>query len=466
MVKIDEFVNIELARINFYEFCLFMDEKFFTKKKKHLKKIAELFQRAYMKYANGEKYTIGISTPPRAGKSYITSLFCAWMLGKFPEESIMRNSYSATLAEKLSYDTRDLIKTEKFIKVFPTVALSIDKHAVSGWNLTTAKQVSYFCAGVGGSITGFGASLMAILDDPIKNFEDSQSETIIDKLGSWFESAHKSRLEGNCIEIHISTRWSKKDPIGIISKRNGFDEQIIISALDENDESFCEEVHTTEYYLDLRKITSKAIFLSIYQQQPTEISGMAFYPKDFKFFKFDDTFKLDLENYYLAKTDDKIFSTIEGTFGYIDTKLLGTDYFAKVFIAKSGAKFYVIDAIFTDESYEYAMPACIEMIKKYRIENERIETNSSGIVFKNDIQKECTFSSVSSVKNTANKRSRILFQTQFIKEYFVFRDDVSEGSDYAKFMQNVYSYPINGDVTHDDAPDVLAGSAQWLRNLV
>ena len=92
-----------ICQNNFYEFCRYIDAGFFTDGKPHLKIIADAFQEV----AEGKVTKLAVSMPPRAGKSYITSLFCAWMLGKYPDGSIMRNSYAAKLAEKFPKDIRD-----------------------------------------------------------------------------------------------------------------------------------------------------------------------------------------------------------------------------------------------------------------------------------------------------------------------------------------------------------------------
>src|SRR5674476_169881 len=96
--KLDNLLNLdnirqELARrrctASFWEFCLHMDAEFFTEGKWHLKVVADALQGI----DDGEIKKLAISTPPRAGKSYIISLFCAWLIGKYPTDSIMRNSY-------------------------------------------------------------------------------------------------------------------------------------------------------------------------------------------------------------------------------------------------------------------------------------------------------------------------------------------------------------------------------------
>ena len=67
-------------------------------------------------------------------KSYISSLFIAWMLGHFPEESVMRNCCSDTLYNKLSYDARDIVKSKRFHEIFPDIYLKGDKQNVKSWN--------------------------------------------------------------------------------------------------------------------------------------------------------------------------------------------------------------------------------------------------------------------------------------------------------------------------------------------
>ena len=184
---IDE-LQIELARRVFYDFCVYMDSSFFTAKKPHLKLIADGFQ----EIADGLIPSLAVSLPPRAGKSYLTSLFCAWLLGKYPDGSIMRNSYAAKLAEKFRKDIRDGIMTNpKYKQVFPGVTA---KGAIDNWMINKNTQPAYFCAGVGGPITGFGCKTLAILDDGIKNIEEALSETVIENVWNWYTSTHMSRL--------------------------------------------------------------------------------------------------------------------------------------------------------------------------------------------------------------------------------------------------------------------------------
>ena len=61
--------------------------------------------------------------------------------------------------------------------------------------------------------------------------------------------------------IDIGTRWSSSDVLGRMEEAGKYNEIIRIAALDENDETFCADVHTTEYYRELRSETDESIWI-------------------------------------------------------------------------------------------------------------------------------------------------------------------------------------------------------------
>ena len=63
------------ARSDFWAYCLYMDSSFFAKRH-FLKKVAAAFMRVYLAFSNNMIYRLAVSMPPRAGKSYISSLVC------------------------------------------------------------------------------------------------------------------------------------------------------------------------------------------------------------------------------------------------------------------------------------------------------------------------------------------------------------------------------------------------------
>ena len=451
---IREELRRELARRNFYEYCKYMDPNFFTEGKWHLKVIADAFQEIY----EGKIKKLAVSIAPRAGKSYITSLFCSWCLGKNPKGSIMRNSYAAKLAEKFSKDIRDgFIINPKYQAIFPNTRLGKNT-AVDGWTLEGVTQPSYFCAGVGGAITGFGCNMLAILDDPIKNIEDALSETVIENTWNWYTSTHLSRLETGCPEIHIATRWSKKDPIGRLTDEYSDtyikDMRVIcIPALDENGETFCSEIKTTEEYHAIRKVTDEIIWEAEFMQNPVESKGLLF-PK------------AELNRFRMSELAGR---TIDGIMGFTDVADTGSDSLSSITGRKIGNYIYITDVVFSTDGVEVTEPQVASMIIREKIDIMKIEANNGGKAYARNVRdliKGKSKCSITSAMNMKNKETRILMAAGYIKKYFVFREDIVPGSDYDKFFREFTSYIKLGKNKHDDAADSVTGLSEMVELIV
>jgi predicted phage terminase large subunit-like protein len=400
-----------------------------------------------MKIHNREIKRLSVSMPPRAGKSYITSLFCAWTLGKKPRESVMRNTCTARLYEKFSYDVRNIVKSQKFKEVFPEAMLADDKQGVTGWNLQESKQVGYFGAGVGGTIIGFGASALAITDDLYKSLEDALSDTVNEKVHSWKESAHDSRLESGCPQIDIGTRWTKKDVIGHNTEQGRYDESVVIPALI-NDKSFCEDVKTTEEYLQIKREIDPVIFDAEYMQEPIEAKGVLF-PKG--------------ELNYYRPSEQLVF---ESSLAYCDVADEGSDYLSMPVGKNIKERIYITDVVFTKENADVGLALCAPAIKKNEVKYCRVESNSMGAMFARNLSKLTPSCQILQAVSTSNKHTRILMDAGFIKRYCYFIHPEDQSQEYKKFMEQLHSYLKEGKSKHDDAPDSLSGLVIFVRAML
>jgi predicted phage terminase large subunit-like protein len=444
---------IDNARINFYQFCVYMDPDFFTPEKKHLKQLADNLQ----EITEGKTNKLAASLPPRGGKSYVVTLWCAWMIGKDDKASIMRNTYAAALAEKFSRDLRDgILISDKYKKVFPNIKKV--SGSVDNWSVNGRTQPTYFCAGVGGPITGFGCKTAAILDDPIKNIEEALSETVIEGLWNWYTSTHLSRLESGCPIIHVATRWTRRDPIGRLTDPNSEFYQsdiksIVIPALDENGRSFCEEIKTTEEYLELKRITEDFIWEAEFMQNPIESKGLL-YPIE------------ELKRFIMADLGSK---KPDGIVGFTDTADKGEDYLSSPIGKIFGSHTYITDVVFSQEGVEVTEPLVAQMIIDTNCYIMKIESNNGGGQYCRNIRNLIKGKSkcmVTDEHQSSNKETRILMNSGYIKEYFHFRSDYEPGSDYDKFMRALTSYVKMGKNRHDDAPDSLTSLAEFIRYMV
>lgn len=151
--------------------------------------------------------------PPRHGKSeFASKYFPAWFLGRFPDKKIILASYEADFAAQWGRKVRDLL--EQYGSRFFGISVRRDSKAADRWELA-ASDGGMQTAGVGGAITGKGADLL-IIDDPVKNAEQANSEVYREKTWEWYTSTAYTRLEPGGAVILIQTRWHEDDLAGRI----------------------------------------------------------------------------------------------------------------------------------------------------------------------------------------------------------------------------------------------------------
>ncbi|MEO5857410.1 MAG: terminase family protein [Pyrinomonadaceae bacterium] len=85
------------------------------------------------------------------------------------------------------------------------------KNAVSEWE--TASGGSFRAVGSGAGVTGFGANLI-VIDDPVKNRAQAESETFRNRVWDWYKDDLYTRLEPDGSIVLIQTRWHEDDLAG------------------------------------------------------------------------------------------------------------------------------------------------------------------------------------------------------------------------------------------------------------
>jgi predicted phage terminase large subunit-like protein len=445
-IQINKALRIYLCSNSFWEYCLYHDNTFFNSRP-FLQEIADNLQWIYDEYKEGRSHKISVSMPPRAGKSYITSLFCAWWLGKFPDLAVMRNSCTDKLFCKLSYDVRDIVKSDLWHEVFNN-KLSDDKQNVHEWNLKTAKQTSYFGAGVGGTIIGSGANL-AISDDLYRGMQDALSEEYNDKTHQWKESSHDSRKEKNCPEIYIGTRWALDDVIGRATSRGKIERSVIIPALIDG-KSFCENVKSTADYLEIKADIEDFIWEAEYMQEPYELKGLLFPPAELSYFE-----------------PSKILTeSFESAVSYIDVADEGTDYTAMPIGCNVKEVVYITDVVCNMMNSDVTTLLCNEMIRKHSVKVCRVETNSMGGMYLKEMRKIApSYCSLVGAHSTTNKHTRILMASGAIKKHCRFLKPEHQSDEYKLFMKHFLSYKKDGGAKVDDPADAMSGLIRFIQSL-
>jgi predicted phage terminase large subunit-like protein len=226
-----EVAKRELAKRYFGDFCTYVDGKFLAVP--HARFLTEKLEQVARYIETGGKEGISrlmILMPPRHGKTELASIkFPAWLLGRLPDSRVILTSYGADLAAKNSRQMRDLVGSKRYQAVFgiksgrnDPVMIAADSHSVQAWNLAQPHRGGAVATGVGGGITGLGATLL-VIDDPFKNREEAESQGRRDMVDDWYKSSAYTRLEQHGAVILFHTRWHPDDLAGRLLKRMATD---------------------------------------------------------------------------------------------------------------------------------------------------------------------------------------------------------------------------------------------------
>lgn len=255
---------------------------------RHLRVISRLLTEA----ASGKRPRVMLSTPPRHGKSELTSYwFPLWFLARNPTKKIILCSYEADFAAHWGRRVRDAINL-----FGDELGLELDGSttAANRWQLVSGGGM--MTAGAGGPITGKGADLL-IIDDPIKNDEEAASEIMREKLWDWWQTTAMTRLEPGGVVVFIGTRWHEDDLLGRLEKAarvEGLDWTVIkFPAIAEAEdplgrlpgEPLWPERIPLKDLEDRKRGMSPYHFSALYQQNPTPEEGGGVPRRWWKFYK-------------------------------------------------------------------------------------------------------------------------------------------------------------------------------------
>jgi predicted phage terminase large subunit-like protein len=225
----------------------------------------------------GEIDRLMIFMPPRHGKSELaTKRFPAYALGRNPNRQIIQASYNSDLATDFGRQVRNIVNTQRYQNVFDT-ELAGDSKAANRWN--TSEGGAYVAAGVGTAVTGRGADIF-IIDDPLKDREEADSETRRETIWNWYTSTAYTRLMKGGAIILIQTRWHEDDLAGRLleAEAKGGDtwEKLILPAKMSNGEALWPQMFDSAALERIQNAIGPRDWSALYQQQPSPDEGTFF----------------------------------------------------------------------------------------------------------------------------------------------------------------------------------------------
>jgi len=206
----DQLEKQELCHKDFITFVKMMWPNFIEGR--HHKIIGKKFNRI----ATGKLKRLIICLPPRHTKSEFASTYLpAWMMGLRGDLKIIQCTHTSELAVRFGRKVRNIIASNEYQEIFPDLKLEADNKSAGRW--TTNQSGESYYAGVGGAITGRGADLL-IIDDPHSE-QDALSSKSMESAYEWYTSGPRQRLQPGGSIIVVMTRWSTKDLVGKLLKK-------------------------------------------------------------------------------------------------------------------------------------------------------------------------------------------------------------------------------------------------------
>jgi predicted phage terminase large subunit-like protein len=209
-----------------------------------------------------------VSTPPRHGKTETLLHAIAWILRQDPSLTCAYVTHSGELAKSKS-------RRAKRMALAAGVQLAPGSKAVNEWRTTSGGGL--IATSVGGSFTGRGADFM-IVDDPVKDREEAESELQREKVWDWFNNVAFTRLEPGASTIVNMTRWHEDDLIGRLQRSELPWHTVVLPALggENEDQPLWPERFTVEALRRIKKQVGEYTWQSLYQGRPTNKAGSVF----------------------------------------------------------------------------------------------------------------------------------------------------------------------------------------------
>jgi hypothetical protein len=210
-----------------------------------------------------------------------SEFFPAWYLGRNPDHYVIAATYAQELADDFGRKVRNQIADPIYQGIFPGVAIKDDSTSAKRFHVTgsldalaTTQDGAYFGVGVGGPLTGRGAHLL-LIDDPVKNREEAESEIIRKKTKEWYTSTAYTRLMPGGRIIVIQTRWHEDDLAGWLLREHPQEnwEVLDLPAINAKNEALWPEQYGLERLEQIRQAIGPRDWSALYQQRPSPESG-------------------------------------------------------------------------------------------------------------------------------------------------------------------------------------------------
>lgn len=409
-----------------------------------------------------------LSCPPRVGKTTLLLFFTTWCMGRNTNNSNLYSSFSDTVTTIFYNGVMEILTdsvTYHYGDIFPNSKVPKGGTNAKDETVDVGRKKHYpslTCRSLYGTLNGAcDCNGILIADDLLSGIEEALNKDRLITAWGKVDNNLIPRAKEKAKILWCGTRWSIADPIGLREELVATNENyrnvryvvFNLPALDENDESNFDYKFNVGFSTDFYRRRRASFeqngdtpsWSAQYMCVPVERDGTVFDSGEMQYF--DGTLP--------SEQPDRVFMAVDPAFG-------GGDYVASPVCYQYGDTVYVPDVVFSNEEKNITQPKLAQMCKKHGVGIMQIEANKSLMSYVEGVQEEvrrlgCSTSVRSKPAPTkVGKEQKIFEQAPNIREHFVFRQSGKRNKDYELFMQQVFSFKIEGKNKHDDAPDSLS----------
>lgn len=450
----------QLAR-DYFEYFLFYVEwdrqsskKFYPPRRKVLKPLVDALQ----DLSDKKIKFLGISLPPRIGKTTLCVFFMTWHMGRFPETANVASGHSDKLTGGFYRELLSIIQdadTYHWAEIFPESPVVNTSAKNESIDLVREKRFpTITCRSVGGTLTGaveIGEDGVLYCDDLVEDLEESLNPDRLQAKYDAYLNQLKDRKKDGAVELMVGTRWNVLDPLGRIQEMYRDDPAyrfIVIPALNDQDESNFDYNYgvgfSTAYYHDMRNNIDRATWWAKYMGSPYVREGLLFPSEDLNYY-----------NGVLPDGEpDRIVAACDVAWG-------GGDYLSMPVCYCYGDAWYIHDVVFSNLDKTVTQPLVIGKLREHLPHVAQFEANNGGSEYCATVDTKLRDENIRlnltarKAPSNMNKVARIVKSAPEIRRmYFINPKYASQ--EYREFMRWLCTFTISGKNEHDDAPDSLA----------
>jgi predicted phage terminase large subunit-like protein len=399
---------------------------------------------------SGATRNLIITMPPRHLKSICVSVALpAFVLGHQPSTEVMVVSYGQELARKFAEDTRTVMASAFYRRIFPTRLVSprqsVHTLRTTGGGIRRATSID-------GAATGVGADLL-IFDDPQKPGE-TLSDAVRRATNQAYETTFLSRRNdpATCRTVIVMQRLHEDDFVGHVLGLGGDWEMLNLPAIAETDEVYPFKTFLGSHLYrrsegaalhpgrvplseleNIRSRIGEAAWAPQYMQRPAPAGG--------------GLVKVEWFKRYTPAERPATFERIVQSWDTANTIAEWSDYSVCTTWGVTEKRAFLLHVQRARLLYPDLKPAVIEQARLHDASIVLIEDKASGTQLIQDLKRE-GFHKLRACKPDKDKRMRMADNTAPIENGFVYLP--TEAHWLAEYLHELAVFP-NG--RHDDQID-------------